>query len=99
MEVVVEAGADDYRDEGEIWGVYMPPSDLDRVTAALEAAKVPVQSSKAAYVPKNKKPVSGREAEVCLNLVEALDEQDDVQNVFGDFDLSEEELQRIAAAP
>jgi YebC/PmpR family DNA-binding regulatory protein len=96
MEVVVEAGAEDYRDEGESWGVYTPPNDLDRVTAALEAAKVPVQSSKHAFVPKNKKAVSGREAEVCLNLVEALDEQDDVQNVFGDFDLSEEELQRIA---
>jgi transcriptional/translational regulatory protein YebC/TACO1 len=70
---------------------------LDRVTTALEAAKVPVQSSKVAYVPKNKKTVAGRDAEVCLNLVEALDEQDDVQTVYGDFDLSEEEIQRIGA--
>src|SRR5689334_25426219 len=97
MEAAVEAGADDYRDEGETWGVYTPPTDLDRVTTALEAKKIPIQSSKLAYVPKNKKTVSGRDAEVCLNLVEALDEHDDVQNVFGDFDLSEEELQRIAA--
>jgi YebC/PmpR family DNA-binding regulatory protein len=97
MEVVVEAGAEDYRDEGDTWGVYTPPNDLDRVTTALEAAKVPVQSSKVAYVPKNKKTVAGRDAEVCLNLVEALDEQDDVQTVYGDFDLSEEEIQRIGA--
>lgn len=95
MEVVVEVGAEDYRDEGDNWGVYTPPNDLDRVTAALEAAKVPVQSSKVAYVPKTKKSVAGRDAEVCLNLVEALDEQDDVQTVYGDFDLSEEEIQRI----
>jgi YebC/PmpR family DNA-binding regulatory protein len=97
MEAAVEAGADDYRDEGDTWGVYTPPTELDRVTTALEAKKIPIQSSKLAYIPKNKKTVSGRDAEVCLNLVEALDEHDDVQNVFGDFDLSEEELQRIAA--
>jgi YebC/PmpR family DNA-binding regulatory protein len=98
MDAAVEAGADDYRDEGDVWAVYTPPNDLDRVTQALEAKKIPIQSSKAAFVPKNKKAVSGRDAEVCLNLVEALDEHDDVQNVFGDFDLSEEELNRIAGA-
>jgi YebC/PmpR family DNA-binding regulatory protein len=96
MEAAVEAGADDYRDEGDIWTVYTPASDLDRVSAALEGAKLPLQSSKVAYVPKNKKVVSGREAEVCLNLVDALDEHEDVQNVFSDFDISEEELARIA---
>jgi YebC/PmpR family DNA-binding regulatory protein len=98
MDAAVEAGADDYRDEGDVWAVYTPPSDLDRVTQALEAKKLPIQSSKAAFVPKNKKSVSGRDAEVCLNLVEALDEHDDVQNVFGDFDLSDEELSRIAGS-
>ena len=98
MDAAVEAGADDYRDEGEVWAVYTPPSDLDRVTSALEAKKLVIQSSKLAYVPKNKKTVRDRDAEVCLNLVEALDEHDDVQNVFSDFDLSEEDLARIAAS-
>src|SRR5687767_1822884 len=55
MEAAVEAGADDYRDEGEVWTVYTPATDLDRVSAALEGAKLPLQSSKVAYVPKNKK--------------------------------------------
>ncbi len=98
METAVGAGAEDYRDEGELWTVYTPPNDLDRVSAAFEAAKLVMQSSKVAYVPKNKKPVSGREAEVCLNLVDALDDHDDVQNVFADFDISDEELSRIAAS-
>jgi len=97
MEAAIEAGADDYRDEGETWGVYTPPADLDRVTTALEAKKLAIQSSKLMYIPKNKKPMVAREAEVCLNLVEALDEHEDVQNVYSDFDLSEEELARIAA--
>jgi len=97
METAVGAGAEDYRDEGEIWTVYTSTSDLDRVTSALEAAKIPVQSSKFAYIPKTKKPVTGRDAEVCLNLVDALDDHDDVQSVHADFDISDEELQQLAA--
>jgi transcriptional/translational regulatory protein YebC/TACO1 len=45
-----------------------------------------------AYLPKSKKPLAGRDAEVALNLVDALDDHDDVQNVFADFDVSDEEL-------
>jgi YebC/PmpR family DNA-binding regulatory protein len=96
MEVAVGAGADDYRDEGDVWTVYTPATELERVSAAFEAAKLPMQSSKVAYVPKNKKAVSGRDAEVCMNLVDALDDHDDVQHVYADFDISDEELARIA---
>ncbi|MFO7179932.1 MAG: YebC/PmpR family DNA-binding transcriptional regulator [Pseudomonadota bacterium] len=97
METAVGAGADDYRDEGDVWTVYTQPNDLDKVTAALESANIVVQSSKIGFVPKARKPVSGRDAEVCLNLVDALDDHDDVQNVYADFDISDEEMQRIAA--
>jgi len=98
MDAAVEAGADDYRDEGELWVVVTPVADLDRVTAGLEAKKLSVQSSKLAYVPKNKKPVGGRDAEVALGLIEGLDEHDDVQNVYTDLEVSDEDLQRIAGA-
>lgn len=97
MDVAIGAGADDYRDEGEVWAVYTPVPQLDSVTAAFEAAKVPVQESKVAFIPKNKKIVTGRDAEVCLNMAEALDDQDDVQNVFSDFDVSEEDLAALEA--
>ena len=97
MEAALEAGAEDYRDEGEVWGVYTPAHDVDKIAAALEAAKLPVQSAKAAWVPKNKKHVTERDAEVCLNLVEALDDHDDVQNVFSDFDISEEDLSKLTS--
>jgi len=63
---------------------------------ALEEAGIAVKSSKAGYIPKNKKPVSGRDAEVALNLAEALDDHDDVQEVYSDFDISDEEMARIA---
>ena len=95
MEVALGAGADDYREEGDTWAVYTPVNDLEPVTAAFESAKIAVQQSRAALVPKNKKNVTGRDAEVCLNLADALDEHDDTQNVFSDFDISEEELAQI----
>jgi transcriptional/translational regulatory protein YebC/TACO1 len=96
MEVAVGAGADDYADGGDEWHVTTPPEALDIVLKALEGAAIPVKGSSLAYLPKNKKPMTGREAEVCLNLAEALDDHDDVQNVYSDFDISDEEMQKIA---
>jgi YebC/PmpR family DNA-binding regulatory protein len=97
MESVVEAGADDYEDDGESWNVYTPIDRLDEISAAAEGAKLEVLSTKLAQVPKTKKEIRGRDAEVCLNLVDALDEHDDVASVYVDFDVPEEELSRIAA--
>jgi YebC/PmpR family DNA-binding regulatory protein len=96
MEVAVGAGADDYVDEGEVWTVYTPTDAVDRVGAALEQAGIAVKSGKLGYVPKNRKVVAARDAEVCLNLADALDDHDDVATVYSDFDVSEEELARIA---
>lgn len=97
MEIAVGAGADDYSDQGEEWQVLTPVSSIEGVVKALEDAKIAVKSSNAGYVPKNKKPVTGRDAEVCLDLAETLDDHDDIQNVYSDFDVPEEELARIAA--
>ena len=98
MEVAVGAGADDYSDDGEAWSVVTPAEALDSVLKALEAAGIAVKSSSVAYLPKNKKTVVGRDAEVCLNLAEALDDHDDVQNVYTDVDISDEEMARIAGS-
>ncbi len=96
MEVAVGAGADDYADQGDEWVVTTPPEVLDTVVKAIEAAGVVVKASSLAYLPKTKKVSTGRDAEVCLNLAEALDDHDDVQNVYADFDVSDEEMTRIA---
>src|SRR5262245_1770896 len=96
MDVAVGAGADDYTDVGEAWKVLCPTSSLDAVVKALEETSIAIKSAKAAFVPKNKKSVAGRDAEVCLQLADALDDHDDVQNVYADFDISDEEMSRIA---
>jgi transcriptional/translational regulatory protein YebC/TACO1 len=96
MEIAVGAGADDYSDAGDDWQILCEPSKLDPVSKALEEAKIPTKSANLAYIPKNKREVAGRDAEICVNLAEALDDHDDVQNVFSDFDVSDEEMARIA---
>ncbi len=96
MEIAIGAGAEDYALEGDEWSVVTPVDALQPVLDTLEKAKVAVKSSGIQFLPKNKKPVNGREAEVALNLAEALDDHDDVQNVYSDFDITDEEMQRIA---
>ncbi|MBM4364017.1 MAG: YebC/PmpR family DNA-binding transcriptional regulator [Deltaproteobacteria bacterium] len=98
MEVAVGGGADDYADDGDSWTVLTPPSSLDAVVSALQAAGCKVDSGKLGYVPKARKEVRGREAEVCLNLAEALDEHDDVATVYVDFEVPADELERLEAA-
>ncbi len=96
MDVAVGAGADDYADMGDEWQVTTPVEAFDVTLKALESAKVLTKEAKLEFVPKDCKQVVGREAEVCLNLVDAIDEHDDVQNVFADFDISDEEMKRIS---
>ena len=101
MEVAVGAGAEDYTRRGRrVARRRRHPRRSTSCSKALEAASIAVKVEQLGYVPKNKKPVAGRDAEVCLNLAEALDDHDDVQNVYADFDISDEEIasQAIAAA-
>jgi YebC/PmpR family DNA-binding regulatory protein len=98
MEVAVGAGAEDYQDAGEEWQLTTPPDALNAVVEAIEKGGIKLKSSNLASVPKVKKPLTGRDAQVALNLAEALDDHDDVQNVYADFDISDEELAAIAGA-
>ena len=96
MDVAVGAGAEDYAGLADEWVVTTPPDRLNVVLEALEKGKIPPASSSMAFVPKTKKALSGRDAEVAINLAETLDDHDDVQNVYADFDISDEEIARIA---
>ena len=68
---------------------------LEAVRQAVSAAGIEI-NAQLARVPKIKKLVEGRDAEVLINLVEALEDHDDVQKVYSDFELSEAELQRLS---
>ena len=98
MEFAVGAGAEDYQDAGEDWQITTPPDALNAVAEALEKAGIKPKTNSVAAVPKVKKPLAGRDAQVALNLAEALDDHDDVQNVYADFDISDEELANLESA-
>jgi YebC/PmpR family DNA-binding regulatory protein len=98
FDVALGAGAEDLADEGDEWLVTTPPAEVDVVRSALEAAKIAVKSSKLAWVAKNTVTVSGRDAELAIKLAETLDDHDDTQNSFSNFDLSEEDAARLADA-
>jgi len=96
FEVAVGAGAEDVQSDGERWHITTPVEELEGVRTALVNAKVPVSSAELAKVPKTPKVISGREAEVGMNLVEALEDHDDVQKVFVDFEPSDEALANLS---
>jgi YebC/PmpR family DNA-binding regulatory protein len=88
MDVAMEAGAEDLADETEQWMVTTAPSDLMAVRAALEEASIQPDSSELAMVPTSTIEVgSESEAKKVLRLVEALEDHDDVQNVYSNFDI------------
>jgi YebC/PmpR family DNA-binding regulatory protein len=95
FDIAIGAGAEDIAAEGDDWAVTTPVESVDAVAKALEAAKIAVKSAAPIMVPKNTTAVGGDEAQRVLNLVETLDDHDDVQNVWANFDVSEEELARL----
>ena len=96
FETAVGAGAEDVSLTGGEWFVTTAPSDLDAVRDALEKAKIAVKNAQFEKHAKNPKTVGGRDAQVCINLTEALEDNDDVQKVWSDFDVSEEELAQLS---
>lgn len=96
FEVAVGAGAEDVEAMEDEWIITTPKEVLDQVREALVKAGVTVTSSQLEMLPKNKKLVEGREAEVLINLVEALEEHDDVIKVFSNFELSDKDIERLA---
>jgi YebC/PmpR family DNA-binding regulatory protein len=97
FDLALGAGAEDIADDGEEWSVTTPVDSVDAVQKALESAKIAVKSAQLAMVPKNTTPVAGSDAAKVLGLVETLDDHDDVQNVWANFDIPEEELAKLEA--
>ena len=95
MNLVLDAGAEDIRNEGG-WEILSPPEAHEAVLAALQSAKIPNESAEIAMVPKNLVQVEGKNASAMLRLQDALEEHDDVQSVYSNFDVDESELEASA---
>jgi YebC/PmpR family DNA-binding regulatory protein len=96
MEVALESGADDIQEDSGNYEVLTAPENFDKVTTALAASKIPTVSAELAMVPQTWIKLTGKEAQQVLKLVEALEDHDDVQHVWANFDIAEEELVQLA---
>jgi YebC/PmpR family DNA-binding regulatory protein len=93
----IEAGADDVQVEGKSVEITTPPSAFEKVKAAVEALGVNVENAEVTMQPKQTVPVGEDKAGAVLRLVEALEEDDDVQQVYANFDIPSNVLERVAA--
>jgi len=96
MEAALEAGADDVTSEGESFEILTTPARMDAVREALEARKIPIASAEFTRLAALHVPVEGKEAETLLRLVEALEDHDDVQKVYANFNIPDEVLARLS---
>ena len=98
MDIALEAGADDILGEGEIWEVYSTPNAYEAVLAAIKKAGIEPEESQIGKYAENVITLEGQKAQQMLKLVEALEDNDDVQNVWANFDVSEKEMEAAAAS-
>jgi len=97
MDITLDAGAEDIRGEGDHWEILSPPEAHYAVLQALHNAKIESTSAVAlAMIPKNLIKLEGKQAETMLKLTEALEEHEDVQNVYSNFDIDEKEMEALA---
>jgi YebC/PmpR family DNA-binding regulatory protein len=98
MLAALDAGAEDLADDGEAWRVTTPPSDLHHVRAAIEECGLTVLSADLTLLAQNNVPLEGVEAaKRVLRLIDALDDHDDVQNVYANFDIADDVLAAVEA--
>ncbi|MFN2594684.1 MAG: YebC/PmpR family DNA-binding transcriptional regulator [Actinomycetota bacterium] len=95
--LAADAGAEDIRPSDESIEVVTPPEAVTAVGDALESAGIAIESSDVTMIPKTTVPVEGSDAKKLLHLVDALEEMDDVQDVYANFDISDEVLESIAS--
>jgi YebC/PmpR family DNA-binding regulatory protein len=96
MDLVLNAGAEDLRNEGGNWVVVSAPESHDAVVEALRVAAIATLSAEIGMLPKNLTKLEGKQAGGMLKLNEALEEHDDVQSVYSNFDIDESELEALS---
>jgi YebC/PmpR family DNA-binding regulatory protein len=97
LNAVLEGGGDDLRDDGDTWEIICNPADFDAVREAVKALGVEPASAQVAMLPQNYIKLEGKEASQMLKLMEALEDHDDVQHVWSNFDIEEKEIEASLA--
>jgi YebC/PmpR family DNA-binding regulatory protein len=92
MEIVLGAGADDMNEDGSNFEISTTPENFDAVRSALEAANIKTETAEISMIPQNYIKLEGKNAQTMLKLMETLEDHEDIQNVWSNFDVDESEL-------
>jgi YebC/PmpR family DNA-binding regulatory protein len=95
MMQAIDAGADDFKVEDEFYEIYTQFEDLHKVRSTLEDDRLEIDSATITMIPQNMVELEGKEAEQMLKLMDALEDSDDVQNVFANFDIDEKIMEKM----
>ena len=93
FEIAIEAGADDMQDEGEVFEIFTSPDSFEAVSDAIKAAGIEPQAAEVSMIPQNYIALAGNDAKTMMKLYDALDDNDDVQKVYANFDIDESEME------
>jgi YebC/PmpR family DNA-binding regulatory protein len=92
FEIAIEAGADDMQDEGDVFEIYTAPDSFEAVNEAIKKAGVEPQAAEVSMIPQNYIALTGADAKTMMKLYDSLEDNDDVQKVYANFDIDESEL-------
>ncbi|KAA3615725.1 MAG: YebC/PmpR family DNA-binding transcriptional regulator [Calditrichaeota bacterium] len=95
FELAIECGAEDMETNDDDFVIYSSFEDFNQVRAALEENEIEIESAEQTMIPKNTVQVAGKEAEQLMKLMTQIDDHDDIQNVYANFDIEDEEMERI----
>jgi YebC/PmpR family DNA-binding regulatory protein len=96
LNIVLDAGADDLRDDGDNWEIVSAPEAVDAVNQALAKAGIEVAGSEVALLPQTYVKLEGKNAEQMIKFLEALEEHEDVQHLYSNFDFDAKELEQVS---
>jgi YebC/PmpR family DNA-binding regulatory protein len=97
LDAAIEAGADDCQSTDQTHDLFCAPDNLNEVREALEKKFGPAQSAKLVWRPQTTVPVEGDTAKTLIDLIEALDDHDDVQTVYANFEMSDATMAKLTA--
>jgi YebC/PmpR family DNA-binding regulatory protein len=96
MNIVLESGGEDLHDDGENWEITTDPGSYEAVLEAVKKAGIEVVHSEVGMVPQNYIKLEGAAANQMIRLLEAIEDHDDVQNVYSNFDVDQKQLEEVA---
>src|SRR5436189_1926 len=97
LTAALDAGADDMNDDESGWEIVCAPENFEKVRDAVKALGVEPASAEVAMIPQNYVKLTGKEAQQMLKLMEIIEEHDDVQHVWANFDIEEKEIEASLA--